>query len=64
MSNIPGFMNKYFDKNNVLIVYPLQSTLSGSKLDLKSSAALETFTENIERLDDVRKLIGKLFRIK
>jgi Kef-type K+ transport system membrane component KefB len=64
MSNIPGFMNKYFDKNNVLIVYPLQSTLSGSKLDLKSSAALETFTENIERLDEVRKLIGKLFRIK
>jgi hypothetical protein len=27
-------------------------------------AALETFTENLERLDEVRKLITKLFRKK
>jgi Kef-type K+ transport system membrane component KefB len=64
MANIPGYLNKYFEKNNVLLIYPLQSTLSGSRLDLKSPAALETFTENIERLDDVRKLIGKLFKKK
>lgn len=38
--------------------------LAGSKLDLKSSAALEAFTDNFERLDDVRKLIGKLLRLK
>lgn len=64
MASIPSYMNKYFDKNNVLLIYPLQATLSGSRLDLKSPAALETFAENIERLDDVRKLIGKLFKKK
>ena len=64
MASIPSYTNKYFEKNNVLLIYPLQTTLSGSRLDLKSPAALETFTENIERLDDVRKLIGKLFKKK
>lgn len=64
MGNIPSYMNKYFEKNNVLLIYPLQATLSGSQLDLKSPAALETFSENIERLDDVRKLIAKLFKKK
>jgi len=63
MSNIPSYMNKYFDKNNVLLVYPLQSA-STNKLDLKNPGALDSFTENLERLDDVRKLIGKLFKKK
>ncbi len=64
MNNIPNYMNKYFDKNNVLLIYPLQSSFSDSKLDLKNPGALDTFTENLERLDEVRKLIGKLFKKK
>lgn len=65
MSNVPNYLNKYFEKNNVLVIYPLQTTLSGgSKLDLKSTAALEAFTDNFERLDEVRKMIGKLLRLK
>lgn len=64
MNNVPNYLTKYFDKNNVLVIYPLQTSLSGSNLDLKSSAALEAFTDNFERLDEVRKQIGKLLRLK
>ncbi|WP_026710363.1 cation:proton antiporter [Flavobacterium filum] len=65
MQHIPTYMNKYFDKNNVILIYPLQFGIDGnSKLDLKNPGALDTFTENLERLDDVRKLIGKLFKKK
>lgn len=65
MQNIPSYMNKYFDKNNVVLIYPLQLGIdSSSKIDLKNPGALDTFTENLERLDDVRKMIGKLFKKK
>ena len=64
MSNVPNYLTRYFEKNNVLLIYPLQTSLSGSNLDLKSSAALEAFTDNFERLDEVRKQIGKLLRLK
>lgn len=65
MSNVPNYINKYFLNNNVLVLYPIQSGIGeGSKIDLKNPAALDTFTENLERLDDVRKIIGKLFKKK
>lgn len=65
MNSVPGYMNKYFNKNNVILIYPFQSGISGStRIDLKNPGALDTFTENLERLDDVRKLIGKLFKKK
>jgi Kef-type K+ transport system membrane component KefB len=65
MQNIPSYMNKYFDKNNVVLIYPLQLGIDGSsKIDLKNPGALDTFTENLERLDDVAKMIGKLFKKK
>lgn len=65
MSQIPTYMNKYFDKNNVVLIYPLQLGIDGSsKIDYKNPGALDTFTENLERLDDVAKMIGKLFKKK
>lgn len=64
MGNVSTNLIKYFNKNNVLLIYPIQTVLSGNKLDLKSSAALETFSDNFERLDDVRKMIGNLLRFK
>jgi Kef-type K+ transport system membrane component KefB len=65
MHQIPTYMNKYFDKNNIILIYPLQFGINEkTQFDLKNSGALDTFTENLERLDEVRKLIGKLFRKK
>jgi Kef-type K+ transport system membrane component KefB len=65
MHQIPTYMNKYFDKNNIILVYPLQFGINEkAQFDLKNPGALDTFTENLERLDDVRKLIGKLFKKK
>lgn len=65
MQQIPVYITKYFNNINVALIYPIQSGVSDStKIDLKNPAALETFTENLERLDDVRKMIGKLFKKK
>jgi len=64
MPLIPQYINKYFGKNNAIIIYPIQMSLQSSKIDLKNPAALETFTENMELLDDVRKMIIKLFKKK
>lgn len=65
MANIPNYISKYFTNNNVLLLYPIQSGIGeGRKIDLKNPAALDTFTENLERLDDVRKIIGKIFKKK
>ena len=55
----------HFDKNNIILVYPLQFGIDEkAQFDLTNPGALDTFTENLERLDDVRKLIGKLFKKK
>ncbi|WP_396151637.1 cation:proton antiporter [Flavobacterium sp.] len=65
MIQIPTYMNKYFNKNNVILIYPLQLGIEGnSKIDLRDPGAFDTFTENLERLDDVAKMIGKLFKKK
>lgn len=65
MQNIPVYITKYFLQNNTLMIFPIQSGVGvASGMDLKNPAALETFTENLERLEDVRKLIGKLFKRK
>lgn len=65
MANIPVYMTKYFNLNNMLLIFPLQSGIEQStKIDLMNPVALDFFTENLERLDDVRKLITKLFKKK
>lgn len=65
MQQIPVYVTKYFMQNNTLLIFPLQTGVgAGTRMDLKNPAALETFTENLERLEDVRKMIGKLFKKK
>ncbi len=63
MQNIPNYLNKYFDKNNSIIIYPIQK-IDGVAFNLQNPAALDTFTENLERLEDLTKFISKIFKFK
>jgi Kef-type K+ transport system membrane component KefB/nucleotide-binding universal stress UspA family protein len=62
MTKIPAYLNKYFQDNNFILIYPVQSAVSGdTNLDLKNPSLLEPFTDNIDKLDDIGKTIANLF---
>jgi len=58
MERIPTYLNKYFQSNNFILVYPIQAGVSGSTLDLKNASILEP----IERLDEIGKTLTGLFK--
>lgn len=61
MSKIPTYLNKYFSNTNFILIYPIQmGVLSDSNENLKNPSVLES----IEKLDDLSKTIGKLFKKK
>jgi len=63
MAKIPQYLNKYFNRNNFILVYPMQLGIAfNSEADLGNPSFLEPIMENFERLDDLGKTIVKLFR--
>lgn len=60
MAKIPHYLNKYFNQNNYIIIYPIQAGVSDENYDYKNPS----FMEPIERLDDLSKTIGKIFKRK
>jgi Kef-type K+ transport system membrane component KefB len=60
MHRIPIYLNRYFQENNFILIYPIQSGIAGDDLDLKNPSVLEPLKE----LDDIGKTIVKLFRRK
>ncbi len=62
MTKIPGYLNKYFENNNYILIYPLQNTNSEnqSQVDLKNPAMMQP----IEKLDEIGKTIFGLFKKK
>jgi hypothetical protein len=65
MTKIPAYLNKYFQDNNFIMIYPMQSAVSGdTHLDLKNPSLLEPFTDNVDKLDDIGKTIANLFQRK
>lgn len=60
MERIPMFLNKYFNQNNFILVYPIQTGVDGSSLDLKNASILEP----MERLDEIGKTLTGLFKRK
>ncbi|PKL51152.1 MAG: sodium:proton antiporter [Candidatus Riflebacteria bacterium HGW-Riflebacteria-2] len=63
MAKIPQYLNKYFTRNNFILVYPMQLGLSlNSEMDLSNPSFLEPLMENFERLDELGKTVVKLFR--
>jgi Kef-type K+ transport system membrane component KefB len=61
MNKIPNYLNKYFQNNSYILIYPLQSRLAeDQKIDLKNPSILEP----LEKLDEIGKTIANLFRKK
>lgn len=61
MVKIPDYLNKYFQQNSFMLVYPVQSNVNErNEHDLSNPSVLEP----LERLDDLGKTISKLFRKK
>ncbi len=62
MERIPDYLNKYFEENNYILVYPMQ--IGGSynhDFDMSNPSFLEPIMENFERLDDLGRTVVKLF---
>lgn len=63
MAKIPQYLNKYFSRNNFILLYPIQLGIAmNNEFDLNNPSFLEPIMENFERLDEIGKTIIKLFR--
>lgn len=63
MQKIPAYLNKYFERNNYIMVYPVQSGVGNhadENIDLKNPSMLEQLKE----LDEIGKTIARLFKKK
>lgn len=61
MAKIPGYLNKYFQTVNYILIYPIQTDVMDlPEVDLKNPSLLEP----IEKLDEIGKTIAKLFKRK
>jgi len=59
MSMIPEYLNKYFQEQSYLLIYPSQNIKIGNgKIDLTNSSLIET----IEQIDIIGKTIANIFR--
>lgn len=61
MQRIPSYLNKYFEGNSYILVYPIQVGVGEtSMMDISNPTILEP----IEKLDEIGKTIAKIFRKK
>lgn len=59
MNKIPGYLTKYFQKNNFVMIYPSQSiTVKEEKVDLTNPSLLEA----VEKIETIGKTIAAIFR--
>ena len=65
MGKVPAYLNKYFQPNNFILIYPVQAGVDDDgNLDLKNPSVMEPLRTNLERLDDIGKTIASVFRWK
>jgi Kef-type K+ transport system membrane component KefB len=63
MDRIPDYLNKYFQKNNYLLIYPMQiGVVGGGDFDMSNPTFLEPLMQSFDRLDELGRTIVKLFR--
>jgi len=61
MAKVPPYLNKYFQKNSFILVYPIQvGIMDTTSYDRRNPSLLEP----IEKLDEIGRTISKLFRRK
>src|SRR5690606_36674797 len=64
MSKVPVYLKKYFNENNFMLIYPLQSGASNSAIDYNNPSVLQPMQGNLEKLEDLGKTINNLFKRK
>lgn len=65
MEKIPTYINKYFNANNTTIIYPKQNAVSDKdQVNYKNPSVHNPLQENLEKLDDIGKSIGNIFKKK
>jgi Kef-type K+ transport system membrane component KefB len=61
MTKVPDYLNKYFKKNNFILIYPIQTGMTDDQPNLLRNPAV---SEPLEKLDEIGKTIGRLFKRK
>ncbi len=65
MAKIPSYLNKYFQANNFIIVFPMQTGVAEeSNIILKNPGILEPMSDNLDVIDEFAKTIARLFQRK
>jgi Kef-type K+ transport system membrane component KefB len=64
MARIPVFLNKYFQNNSYLLIYPIQRGMESEVegIDLNNPSMTDPLRTNIEIIDDLGKSISKIFK--
>jgi Kef-type K+ transport system membrane component KefB/nucleotide-binding universal stress UspA family protein len=61
MANIPRYLNKYFQSNSFILIFPVQLDVTGAHAyNLNNPSMLEP----IEKLDEIGRTIARLFKKK
>lgn len=65
MGKIPSYLNKYFQDNNFILAYPMQSGVAEEpNIIMQNLSILEPIKDNLERLDEFTRTIARLFQKK
>lgn len=65
MLNVPTYLDKYFSTNNFLLIYPMQAgVMDNLSINYNNPSVLNPLQENLEKIDEIGKTIGKVFRKK
>lgn len=65
MVRIPDYLNKYFHDTNFVLIYPRQFADNvETAVNLKDPSFVEPFRDNLQRLDEFGKIVGRLFKRK
>lgn len=65
MAKTATYLNKYFNKNNFILIYPQQAGLENEdSFNPMSPSMYEPLTDNLERLEGLVKTVGKLIARK
>ena len=60
MVNIHTYLNKYFQQNSFILVYPMQTGVNEDGVDLNNPSLIEP----IGKIDEIGKTIARLFKKK
>jgi Kef-type K+ transport system membrane component KefB len=63
MAKSSTYLNKYFSDNNFILIYPQQAGVSEvDEFNPSNPSMYEPLNENLDRLDDLLKVVGNLFK--